>query len=72
MNSSQQLSFLDMLNIASFCIGLMNLQENLTQDDKQDLEARFDSKADYLLQELHKHLKEQDEKINLLLARVEG
>ena len=32
-----QLSFLDLINIASFCIGLMNLDENLTQGDKQDL-----------------------------------
>ena len=52
MNNNQQLGFLDIMNIASFCIGLMNLQENLTQGDKQDLENKFDKKAEYLLKEM--------------------
>ena len=38
LNNGRQLEFLDALNIASFCIGLMNLDQNLTQNDKQELE----------------------------------
>jgi len=30
MNNNGNLEFLDALNIASFCIGLMNLNSNLT------------------------------------------
>lgn len=36
-NNNNQLGFLDLLSIASFCIGLMNLDENITQGDMQDL-----------------------------------
>ena len=33
-----QLSFIDLLSIASFAISLENLEENMTQSDKQDLQ----------------------------------
>lgn len=67
-----QLSFLDLISIASFCIGLMNLDENLTQGDKQDLMQKFNDQTETVLKEIHKHLQEQDQKIDLILARVGG
>lgn len=62
-----EFTFLDILNLMSFCIGLMNLDMNLTQNDKQDLLDEFNSKATYLLNEIHNHLQEQDEKIDMIL-----
>ena len=47
-----EFTFLDMLNILSFLIGTMNLNENLTQGDKQDLLEEFSTKADVLLKEI--------------------
>lgn len=65
-----QLSFIDLLSIASFAIGLENLEENLTQGDKQDLQKDLSDKADPLLKEIHEHLERQDQKIDEILRRI--
>ena len=62
-----QFTFLDTISFISFIIGIMNLNENLTQGDKQDLLQTFSNKADNLLNEIHSHLQEQDEKIDKIL-----
>ena len=69
MNNGQ-LDFLDILNIMSFIIGLMNYDENLTQNDKQDLMQELNAKSDKLLQKIHRHLTEQDKKIDTILKEV--
>ena len=65
-----QFTFLDTLNIISFFIGIMNLNENLGQGDKQDLLEEFSKKADVLLKEIHGHLADQDRKINKILEEL--
>ena len=65
-----QLSFLDLLTIASFAISLENLEENMTQGDKQDLQKDLADKADLLLKEIHEHLEQQDKKIDDILRRL--
>ena len=65
-----QLSFLDLLTIASFAISLDNLEENMTQSDKQDLQHDLADKADLLLKEIHEHLERQDNKIDEILRRL--
>ena len=65
-----QLSFLDLLTIASFAISLENLEENMTQGDKQDLQKDLADKADLLLKEIHEHLERQDKKIDDILRRL--
>lgn len=65
-----EFTFLDILSIMSFMIGTMNLNENLTQGDKQDLLQEFSSKADLLLKEIHTHLQQQDEKIDKILEEL--
>lgn len=67
-----QLEFLDLLNIASFCIALMNLEENVTQGDKQDLMEELGKKTDQLLQEIHGHLQVQDEKLDRIMEVLEN
>lgn len=71
MLKNNQLEFLDLLSIASFCIGLMNLDENITQGDMQDLQKEFATRAEYLLEEIHGHLTDQDIKLNTILQRLE-
>ena len=66
--NNNQFTFLDILNIMSFCIGLMNLDENLGQGDKQEILENFSEKADVLLMDIHKHLTEQDKKIDKILG----
>ena len=72
MNENRQLSFLDLLNILSFLIGLENLESNLTQNDKADLQKSLSENAERLLTEIHAHLEKQDEKIEKIMNRLEG
>lgn len=66
-----QLEFLDILNVLSFLIGIMNLQENLTQGDKQELLNQFGQQTQTILTEIHSHLEKQDNKIDYILERLE-
>lgn len=68
--NQKQFDFLDVLNICSFMIGLKNLEENLSQSDKQELIHDLNQKTDYLLNEINKHLEIQDDKIDELLIRI--
>ena len=70
MLMNKQLNLLDTLNIMSFVIGLMNLNENLTQGDKQELMEELSNKADLLLTEIHNHLKEQDKKLDRIIQML--
>lgn len=63
MNRNNQLELLDLLSIASFCIGLMNLDENITQGDMQDLTQEFNDKASLVLDQIHSHLEVQDSEL---------
>ena len=63
-NNNEQLSFIDLLSIMSFCIGLMNLDINITQED-------VDSQTQTILNELHGHLEMQDIKLDNIIERLE-
>lgn len=64
MNNNGQLDFLDLISIMSFCIAIMNLDENISQGDLAD-------SADTLLNEIHGHLQEQDIKLDHIIKRLE-
>lgn len=66
-----EFTFLDNITLVSFIIGLMNLDENMTQGDKQELQEDLSNKADLLLKEIHSHLEEQDAKLDLILQKLE-
>ena len=60
-------NFIDLINIASFLFGIINLQENLTQGDKQDILDNLNKEYSLLLNNIHQHLQEQDRKIDKIL-----
>ena len=64
------LTQLDLINLLSFFFTVENLQANLTQNDKQDLENELSEKADSILKEIHSHLQLQDEKLNRILEKL--
>ena len=70
MDSSarREFSFLDILNVISFLIAIENLNANLTQNDKADLQKDLTDKAESILKEIHAHLERQDIKINNILS----
>ena len=70
MNNGQ-LDFLDLITIMSFVIALQNLDENITQSDKQELQHDLADKADLLLNEIHSHLEKQDIKLDHIIKRLE-
>ena len=72
MNENRQLEFLDILNIMSFYIGILNLNQNMTQNDKQDLQKQLNDKVNLLLQEIHGHLESQDIKIDTIMKKLEA
>lgn len=65
-----EFTFLDIITLISFYIGVLNYDENLTQNDKQELENQLSSKIDSLLVEIHSHLEEQDQKLDILLKEL--
>lgn len=71
MNNNEQLSLLDILNILSFIIGVLNYNENLTQGDKQELMQELDNKISLVLDEVHKHLEVQDRQLSTIIKRLE-
>lgn len=70
MNENSQLEFMDIISLLSFWISIKNLNENLSQNDKQELQKDLTDKANLLLNEIHSHLQAQDEKINKILEEV--
>lgn len=58
-----KLSAMDMLNILSFCISVQNLDENIGQN-------QLDDAIDKAIEDIHKHLQEQDAKIDMILEAM--
>ena len=65
-----ELTFLDIVSLLSFFVGIENLDMNLTQDDKQELQNDLSTTTNRLLDEIHSHLAEQDRKLDIILERL--
>lgn len=68
MNDS--LDFLDIITLLSFVISVENLEQNLSQNDKQDLQNDLSEKADRILSEIHTHLEKQDKLLNDIMEKL--
>ena len=64
---SGELTFLDLISIISFCVGLQNLEINITQDDLQDMAMQADKRQSAGIEDIHRHLAIQDEKLSMIL-----
>ena len=62
-----ELTFLDILAIASFLVGMQNLDLNLAQEDLDAQTKELDKSLREVVDDIHKHLKEQDEKIDTIM-----
>ena len=63
-------NYIDAVNLAGFILGIMNYQENLTQNDKQEIIEEFNNKLKLVLEKINNHLKEQDRKLDLILEEL--
>ena len=61
--TNRELDVLDILNVLSFYIGIKNLGENLSQTTACNL-------LDKAVEDIHKHLEEQDNKIDMILKEL--
>ena len=66
-----ELTLMDLLGILSFLVGLQNLNENLTQNDKAELQRDLTEKTQNLAGQIHEHLERQDAKLNYIIKLLE-
>lgn len=70
MSNNDNLGFLDILTIMSFCISLQNLELNTSQEDIQRQTEDLDKVLRENVEEIHRHLQKQDEKIDMILKEI--
>lgn len=62
----------DIVQLASFYIGILNLYENRQQSEHNDVQAANDKQAQYLLEELGRKFDEQNAMLKEILEKVGG
>lgn len=55
-----EFTFLDIISIISFCVGLQNLDLNIAQEDLDNQTQELDRKLREVVDDIHAHLKRQD------------
>ena len=74
--NSGEWTFLDIVTLISFVIGLQNLEMNITQNDMQEqtqtINNTVDERVNHILKEIHSHLEMQDKKIDTILKYLEA
>lgn len=68
MNPNDNL--LNAIQIVSFIIGVLNYNENLTQNDKDDIMQKLDQQTKEILQNVEKQLQEQNVLLKKILERL--
>ena len=70
LKDDANIDFLDIITLLGFMVSVENLNANLTQNDKQDLQQDLAEKSDRILTEIHTHLEEQDKQIKWIIERL--
>jgi methyl-accepting chemotaxis protein len=70
IKDNNNLDFLDMLNILSFAIGILNYGENVSQGDMQELAQTVSQHTSEAVEDLHQHLQEQDRQIEEIYGKL--
>ena len=68
MNPNDNL--LNAIQIVSFIIGVLNYNENLTQNDKDDIMQKLDQQTKEILQNVEKQLQEQNVLLKSILEKL--
>lgn len=70
-NMNRDIDFLDILNIFSFYIGMVNLSENRAQSAYNDVHAANSEQLEQILRELDKRFEEQNAMLQAILEKVD-
>ena len=65
--SDGEWTFIDILSLIGFCVGLQNLDLNISQENLDNQTQELDAKLHDVVNDIHQHLALQDEKINRIL-----
>ena len=60
-------SFIDLINIVSFCVGLQNLDLNISQENLDNQTQELDGRLRESVADIHEHLRKQDAKIDKII-----
>lgn len=63
-------TFLDIITLISFCIALQNLELNIAQEDLDNQTQELDKVLHENVEDIHRHLAVQDEKLNIILKYI--
>ena len=63
---------MDYLNIMSFVIGVLNLEENIDQSTFSQAQGELSEKIDNVLGEIHAHLEKQDKDLEVIKVLLRG
>lgn len=69
---NNNLDFIDLLSIISFCVGLQNLDLNISQENLDNQTKELDRELRSVVDEIHRHLQEQDNKLDMILKYLEA
>lgn len=69
--NNRELSFIDLLSIASFVIALQNLDLNVGQDDISKQTHDLMNGLEQAISDIHGHLAVQDTKLSIILNKLE-
>ena len=70
--SNGEFTFLDMISIISFCVGLQNLDINLAQEDLDNQTQELDRRLKAVVDDIHEHLQKQDKLLEELKNGIKG
>lgn len=62
---------LDMLNILSFWIAILNLEQNIEQSKDQDIHKANDKQQKDMLEAIHREFDEQNQRLSLIEHRLD-
>ena len=68
--SNGEWTFLDMISLISFCVGLQNLDLNISQENLDNQTQELDASLRKVVDEIHRHLTIQDEKIDKIWEEI--
>lgn len=68
--SNGEWTFLDVISLISFCVGLQNLDLNISQENLDNQTQELDTRLRNVVDDIHNHLTAQDEKIDKILGAI--
>ena len=63
-------TFIDLISLIGFCVGLQNLDLNISQENLDNQTQELDAKLREVVDDIHQHLTEQDKKIEKILEVI--